>query len=131
MFNLNLHQVVFAVSLIIITATILNGALTASSIQIVVAEQKGRGNPTPAPEPDCSIYTLDGRKIFVPCPTTPPPAVDTTKTKSLLSNNAGIADEPLQTSPSSPIKSDRGTITGERLAEEEPMQFSTSNEENR
>ena len=101
MFKLNLHQVIFALS-IIITASIPNSALTASNIQMVVAEQQG--SLPPPPVKDCSLYDKDGRKIYVPCPDTrPPPLVDTTKTKSFLSNDDGITNELLQTSPSSSI----------------------------
>ncbi|HET6589703.1 MAG TPA: hypothetical protein VFG45_06025 [Candidatus Nitrosocosmicus sp.] len=66
MIKLNLIQAIFALSVVITTTIILNGALTTTSIQTVVAEQQGKG-PSPPPQPDCSIYTLDGVKIFHPC----------------------------------------------------------------
>jgi hypothetical protein len=102
MFSFNLHPAVFAVSLIIITTTILNGVLAATNnIQIAVAEQQGK--PPPHPEPDCSIHTDDGRIIYVPC-NPAPPVVDTTKTKSSLSNDGGGIDKgTIQKIPSSSL----------------------------
>ncbi len=101
MFRFNLYSTVFAVSLIIITTTILNGVLTATNnIQIAVAEQQGK--PPPHPEPDCSIHTDDGRIIYVPC-NPAPPVVDTTKTKSSLSNDGGIDKGVIQKIPSSSL----------------------------
>jgi len=97
MIKLNLLQTVFAISLII-TTTILNGMMTADDTQIAVAEQQGK--PPPHPEPDCSIHTDDGRIIYVPC-NPAPPVVDTTKTKSSLSNDGGIDKGAIQKIPSS------------------------------
>jgi hypothetical protein len=104
----NLHQVIFAVS-IIITASILNSILTANNIQTVLAEQKGQLPIQGSPGPNCSILTQDGRWIYNPCPTPPPPVLDTTKTKSLLSNDGGIDEGPIQTSPSSSTNSMQST----------------------
>ena len=101
MFSLVLQPAVFAVSLMIITTTILNGVLTADNTQIAVAEQQGK--PPPHPEPDCSIHTDDGRIIYVPCNPSPP-VVDTTKTKSSLSNDGGGIDKgSIQKIPSSSL----------------------------
>lgn len=111
----NLHQVIFAAS-IILTAMILNSILTTNNIQTGLAEQKGKLPIQDSPGPNCSILTQDGRWIYNPCPPPPPPVLDTTKTKSLLSNDGGIDEGPIQKLPSSslttnsPTDSNKGEI---------------------
>lgn len=122
---------------VIIAATILVSVLILSNTQIALAEQKGGGGgDSKIPPPDCSIHTMDGRIIFVPCPPPSPPVVDTTMTKSPLLNNDEIGDASLQASPSSSITAnsiqgtDDGNAKTERPGNTESMNTQSIVEQN-
>ncbi len=97
----NTKQAIFAVTVTIIAAMILGSTIPSSFNPIFAVTQEGTG-PPPPPPPDCSIYTEDGRKIFVPCPSKSSPLEsNTANDNSILSKEGNIVTEPLQTSPPS------------------------------
>ena len=97
----NTKQTVFAATVTIIAAMILGSRTPSSYNPVIALKQEGTGSPPPPP-PDCSIYTEDGRKIFVPCPSkSSPPESNTADNNSILSKEGNIVTEPLQTSPPS------------------------------
>lgn len=98
----NTKHAIFAVTVTILAAIILGSGIMPSSYDPVFAlKQEGTGSPPPPP-PDCSIYTEDGHKIFVPCPSKASPlGSNTADDNSILSKDGNIVAEPLQTSPPS------------------------------
>jgi hypothetical protein len=97
----NTKQTIFAVAVTIIAAIILGSGSPSSYNLVFALKQEGTGSPSPPP-PDCSIYTEDGRKIFVPCPSKAIPLESNTAgDNSIVSKEGNIVAESLQTSPPS------------------------------
>jgi hypothetical protein len=106
----NIKQAIFSVTIVIFAAIIMESSLPVSYSLVFALKQEGTG-PPPPPPPDCSIYTEDGRKIFVPCPSKASPLESNTADDNpLLSKDGNIAAEPLQTSPPSPSSSNSDAL---------------------
>lgn len=115
----NTKQAIFAVAVTIIAVIILGSGSPSSYNPVFALKQEGTGSPPPPP-PDCSIYTEDGRKIFVPCPSIGSPLESNTAgDNTILSKQGDIVAEPLQTSPPSSSSNSNDPAQEDTLSEKE------------